>query len=404
MRLGSIKVLKVLKISLLFVGALIPAITQALPADAQPDVFVTTEDNDASGNVLTNDIVDIGNGRILVSITDPSEGGSTVWAATGDVTYTPPANVSGNLTFSYVMQEVVSPTCDGAIAPSPPCFSTGTGTYQVAPVADSPVLVAAGGSGLEDNAVNLGLSATLVDTDGSQSTELVGISGVPAGATIGGGVDIGGGLWAVPAASVAGATLAPAPNYNGTLNLVAVTRTTDTAPGFADDTVNGTAVPFAVSVTSQNDAPIAGTAPSITTDEDVNAGVSMAGAFTDVDIATNADVLTYTVDSWSHPAIASATMSGSSLSVVLVPGLAGTGNVVVRATDIGLLSDTISVAVTVNAVNDAPTIVNPVGALVVDEDDPPESIDISTVFDDADIATDSDSLSYSAVEQGGASG
>ncbi|MEQ9451941.1 MAG: PilC/PilY family type IV pilus protein [Pseudomonadales bacterium] len=379
-----------------------PLAAHALPADAVDDEIFGIEDGVLVGNVLANDD-DSGNGSTLISITTPVEGGSVAWDAAGNVTYTPPADFSGSVTFSYVMRED-HVTCALAVPPSAPCHDTGSGQYHISPVADTPAVTLGGGSGAEDSAIGLGISATLADTDGSQTVEDMTISGVPAGATISAGTDLGGGIWTLPTSAAAGATITPPADFNGSISLTVDTRTVDTAPGYTDDLVDVAHGSFSVTVTPVNDAPVGGANIPVLTSEDVGTAISVAGAFTDVDIATNSDVLTYSIDAVTHSAVDTATMSGDTVNVTLLPNQVGGGTIVVRATDIAGASDTVTIDLTVVESNDPPVVVNPIPTQTVDEDGANLTIDISSVFDDPDIATSGDSLVFAATENGGSSG
>ena len=126
---------------------------------------------------------------------------------------------------------------------------TGTHTVSVSAVADAPTTVAGDAAGLEDHAVALNLSASLVDTDGSE-TLTVSILGVPDGFMLSHGTSIGGGTWTVPAASLSGLQLMPPQDWNGTLNLTLQATSKEAAGQTATTTT-----PFSVTVEAVNDAP-----------------------------------------------------------------------------------------------------------------------------------------------------
>ncbi|MDD9901095.1 MAG: type I secretion C-terminal target domain-containing protein, partial [Alphaproteobacteria bacterium] len=96
-------------------------------------------------------------------------------------------------------------------------------------------------SGDEDTTIPLTITFDAGgDTDGSETlASFVTISGVPAGATLSAGTETAPGVWEVPTGSVAGLTLTPAHNYNGTFNLtVSITESenvTLTTPGNAEN-------------------------------------------------------------------------------------------------------------------------------------------------------------------------
>jgi Ca2+-binding RTX toxin-like protein len=106
--------------------------------------------------------------------------------------------------------------------------ATATSTIDLA---DDPVISAEDVSGDEDTAVALNLSAVLNDTDGSETLSVT-ISGVPDGATLNHGTDLGGGEWSVDPADLADLTITPPAgsdvDFTLTLN-AASTDGTDTA-------------------------------------------------------------------------------------------------------------------------------------------------------------------------------
>lgn len=366
----------------------------ARPVDTEDDEAQLDEDTTVVVDVLDNDDAN-GFGIELVSVDDPAQGGTTSFTPAGEVTYTPPAHVSGDLTFSYRARSLAF-SC--ALPPFPPdCEAVETGVYEVSPVADPPTVVLSNPTGSEDSAISLGISATLVDTDGSQQ-EATSISGVPNGASISSGADQGGGIWIVPTSAVSGATITPPEHFNGTLTLGVATRTVDTAPGYADDAVTVAHGSVTVTVTAVNDPPVAGTPPVLTTDEDVNASVSLAGVFSDPDIATNGDSLTLSVISVSHAAIAGAGMAGETLNVTLNPNTNGSGTVRVQAQDTAGAQVAVDVTVQVNPVNDPPTTVGTIANQLADEDTGPVSVSLAGVFDDVDIASNGDALTITATE------
>ena len=74
------------------------------------------------------------------------------------------------------------------------------------------------------------IAASLVDTDGSETLSIQ-ISGVPAGATLSAGTNLGGGVWSLTAAQLAGLTMTPPTDFTGTINLGITATATETANG-----------------------------------------------------------------------------------------------------------------------------------------------------------------------------
>jgi Ca2+-binding RTX toxin-like protein len=126
-------------------------------------------------------------------------------------------------------------------------------TVTSAAVADTPDLSLSNASGLEDNAIALDISAALTDTDGSETLGLR-IDGVPAGASLNKGQDLGNGAWALTQADLAGLSLLPAADFNGAIDLTVTATAVEGANGDTSQTVST----LSVTVTPVNDGPETG--------------------------------------------------------------------------------------------------------------------------------------------------
>ena len=193
--------------------------------------------------------------------------------------------------------------------------------------------------------------------------------------------------------SIAGGVLTAvlAPDANGFSNITV--EASDTTPG-TPLTVTDT---LTINIAAANDAPTVVGSASVTADEDdPTSADNIASVFDDVDIISNGDVLTYSVVGALPPFLASADPSSGFLVLDYAPDQNGTGNVTVRATDSGspALFVDYNVSVTVNAVPDQPIVVNPMGVENTVEDGPDVTRNLVLVFDDVDIATNGDSLTY----------
>ena len=144
---------------------------------------------------------------------------------------------------------------------------------------------------------------------------------------------------------------------------------------------------FVLNVNNVNDPPVVvDPLDDIVTDENfVTLPVSLTGTFTDKDN----DALTYTAVS-SNAGVVTTSVSGSTLSIH-EEGL-GTATLTVTASD-GSLSVSDQFSITINNVNDAPVVVDPITDRNYDEGFGSASISVSPVFNDED----GDVLSY-AVE------
>ena len=103
-----------------------------------------------------------------------------------------------------------------------------TVTVSVEADADAPVLTVDDASGLEDTAIGLDLSASLTDTDGSETLSIT-VANVPDGASLSAGVDNGDGTWTLTPDQLDGLELTPPSNYSGEFELGVAATTTDGA-------------------------------------------------------------------------------------------------------------------------------------------------------------------------------
>jgi hypothetical protein len=151
-----------------------------------------------------------------------------------------------------------------------------------------------------------------------------------------------------------------------------------------------------ITVNAVNDAPtVAVPIPDVTVDEDApDTTIDLSSAFVDVDIATNGDSLAFSVTN-DNSALLTASVSGSDLTLDYAADQHGTANITVRATDLAGAYVEDSFLVTVNGVNDAPTVAVPIEDVTVFEDAPDTVLDLSETFADVDIATNGDSLTLS---------
>jgi len=106
---------------------------------------------------------------------------------------------------------------------------------EIAKVADAPSLSAADVIGDEDSAISLDVSAALRDLDGGNETLSITISGVPDGAVLSAGTNNGNGTWTLTPGQLAGLTITPGENYNGSFDL-SVTATSTEANGSKSST------------------------------------------------------------------------------------------------------------------------------------------------------------------------
>ena len=130
--------------------------------------------------------------------------------------------------------------------------------------------------------------------------------------------------------------------------------------------------------------------------------IDLDDVFTDIDIATNSDHLSYqvTIDEEGKVLVSASIDSLDNLQLTLKPNQNGTARVTVKATDLTGAQATDEFTLDVTPINDPPQVVEPLPDIEVDEDassyDDGEvvGIPLEQVFTDVDIETNQDALSY----------
>ncbi|MDP6546263.1 MAG: lamin tail domain-containing protein, partial [Phycisphaerae bacterium] len=184
-------------------------------------------------------------------------------------------------------------------------------------------------------------------------------------------------------------TLSYVTDINGTSNITV--RATDQLGGWVEDTI-------AVTVNPTDDPPnLANPVANVTVYEDADDTVlDLSVIFDDPDIPL--DTLVFSVTNNSDTTLVTTNIVGEDLVLSYVPDRNGTVDITVRATDQNgagaSVEDTFTV--TVDPVNDAPTVVGPINGVIADEDDPDTIVDLANVFDDPDLPIDTLSLTVSA--------
>jgi VCBS repeat-containing protein len=243
----------------------------------------------------------------------------------GIVTYTPAANYSGTDSFTYTLSDGMGGS------------ATGTVNVTVNSVNDAPVASNDSKTTAEDAAATIDVLAndTDVDNTAAQLSVKAGSISTPAHGTaalITSGIDAGKILYT------------PAPNYNGSDSFTY--RATD---GSADSNV----ATVDITVTSQNDAPVA-TGDSYNTDEDLALVVTAASGALAND--TDVDGNSLTAVKVTDPSHGSVTLnSNGSFTYTPTANYNGPDSFTYKANDGGLDSNTVTVTLTVKSVNDAPS-------------------------------------------------
>ncbi len=289
-----------------------------------------TVNEDTPGNVVAaaND-TDVDGDSLTVSSVGSPTNGSAVLEANGSITYTPDADYNGSDSFTYTVSDGNGGT------------DTGTVNVTINAVNDAPRFTAADSlpapSTNEDTALGLQSWVTAIDVEGDTITYSV--DQAPASGTLTG-------TWP-------NVTYTPDADFNGSDTFIARAVDQHGAPATKS---------FTILVTAVNDNPVA-VDDSLTIDEDQSGNLNPAGNDTDVD----GDSLTVT--SVSTPSKGTAVLEADG-SVTYTPDadVNGSDSFTYTVSDGNGGSDTGTVNITINPVNDTPVLYPPV--VTTSEDTP----------------------------------
>jgi ribosomal protein S30 len=318
------------------VNITVSAVNDAPVAAAQS---VTTDEDTAKAITLAATDID-GNTLVYTVVDQPTHGSLTITGP--NVTYTPDAGYNGPDSFTFKAN-------DGTVD-----SNTATVDITVNAVNDLPVATDQSVSTDEDTAKAITLAAT--DGDGDPLVYTVVDQPTHGSLTITG----------------PNVTYTPDAGYNGpdSFTFKANDGTVDSNTATVDITVGGT-----------NDAPVA-TGQSVSTDEDTAKAITLAA--TDAD----SDPLVYTVV--DQPTHGSLTITGPNVNYTPDANYNGPDSFTFKVNDGTVDSNTATVNITVNAVNDTPVAT---GQSVTTDEDTAKSITLAAT----DI--DGDTLVYSVVDQ-----
>ena len=272
------------------------------PPVANNQSIITLEDTQAAITLSASDVD--GNALTYILVTSPAHG--TLNGTAQSFTYTPAANYSGSDNFTFKVN-------DGTVD-----SNTATVSITVTSVDDSPIANSQSLSTVEDT--SLGMTLTGSDIDSNSLT--YSIVSPPGHGTITG--------------SLPNITFVPTADYSGSDNF-----TFKINDGNSDSNI----ATIFISITPVNDAPVA-SSQNLVTNEDTQLNILLTG--TDAD----ANAITFNVTSQpSH-----GTLSGSAPSFTYTPGLNfnGSDSFTFSVNDGSLNSNTATISIQVNAINDAP--------------------------------------------------
>ena len=308
------------------------------------DVFTINEDAPVNSyNVVANDVDRFGTSRGIISVTQPTEGGTVSFDGVGTaqtIRFTPAANYNGPVTFTYTIRNNINDV------------ATGTVTMNVTAVNDAPIVINTAFSVTEDPASPLLIAPTDVFSPGpaNESSQLITLAIVtPPPANQGTAVINASGIL----------EFTPAANFVGTVNMVV--RGTDN--GTPAQSTNAT---LTVTVSAVNDAPvIVQTTYSVA--EDAAAGVVILPTQIFTPGPSNESAQTITLSLITLPTASQGVatiLPNGSLQFVPALNFFGPVNFVVRGTDNGTpaLSTDATLTINVTPVNDGPIAVDDTGS------------------------------------------
>lgn len=312
---------------------------------------ITANDTDVDGTIATN-TVDLNTTLVGIQTTATTTEGSWSVNAAGNLTFTPNTGFVGFATLNYVVRDN-----QGLLS------NTATITIEVLATNDTPIAQDDNTTTNEDVPVVLtNIIANDTDTDNTLTAAEIDLD--PAIAGIQTTFSNGQGTWTLDVVT-GDVTFTPTLNFNGLASISY--EICDTGTPQRCDQAN-----LIVSVNSINDAPVA-VNDATTIDEDVTATITITSNDTDVDGTIN----TASVDlDPTFPGIQTSltTLEGSwsvdnagTVTFIPVSEFSGTASISYTIEDnLGLLSNTAAITITVNLINDAP--VAQVDLATTDED------------------------------------
>ena len=140
-------------------------------------------------------------------------------AALDGMQFIPTPYFSGSANLSVTADDLGNSGFGGAMT------ATAAVPISVTAVANAPTLTAPDVSGYQGSPVPLGIAAALVDTDGSETLSIT-LGGLPAGATLSAGTNLGGGNWLLTPDQLAGLTITSPVSGKLTLAVTATSKET----------------------------------------------------------------------------------------------------------------------------------------------------------------------------------
>ena len=321
----------------------------------------------------------------IIAVDALSARGGSVRFAGGVISYIPLSNFVGDDSFTYT---IIDNGITGNLAD--PLTAIGTIFVTVVDKNDPPITVDKTVSTNEDTPVSITINDLIAgDSVGPANEQLIqtlNFSGVINPTSQGGRVEIVGDR----------VIYYPANHFNGTDTFVYLVTDDGLSNGQPDpQTSRGTVT---VIVDPVNDSPfVVKPFGTVTVLEDsLEREFVLSEYFSDPDIVTNGDVLTYRVASNSNTGLVEPTFAGGKMFVRPKPDQNGQATIVIEAMDMAGLKTTSTLRLIVTPVDDDPRLVSPLPDRTVSEDSLPVVFELSPAhFFDPDVIN-GDFLTFTA--------
>jgi hypothetical protein len=290
---------------------------------AVDDAATTDEDTDVTIDVLANDTdVDAGDILSVNSVSSVVNGTAVVLA--NQIVFTPDPNFNGTGTLTYTVS-------DGSFS------DTANVTITVNSVNDAPVISGTPSTSVVQDVAYLFTPSAIDDDDDTITYSIV---GQPSWATF----------------DTATGALSGTPSNDDVGDYAGIVITASSQGPLTDDLPS-----FSISVTDLNDAPIASD-DAVSTDEDNEVIIDVLANDTDVDAGD-----TLIIASISSVVNGTTVIINNQVTFTPTENVNGIGSFIYTMND-GAISDTASVTVTINSINDIP-VINGTPATIIDQDD-----------------------------------
>ena len=271
--------------------------------------------------------------------------------------------------------------------------SSATMNVTVNAVADEADISAADAMGDEDGWIQLDMSAALTDVDGSEVMTIE-ITGVPDGARLSPGTEVGNGVWTATATQLPDVCILPPEDFSGNMNLSLVVTTTEDENGDAAVVSED----FTVTVDAVADAPTLET-EDVSGDANTAIALDITSAITDIDGSESLSVSLTGIPNGATLSLADGTPVSATNGVATIDGSDLVGLTITPPTD----SDadfTLGVTATATEPNGSTaSVTDTIAVQVVDTDGGPD-LTVTDAQGNEDTAI---SLNIAAAFEGGTS-